>query len=171
MNTKARGDIGEQLAKEYLEEKGYRILFQNKKYAGCEVDIIAECYVDESGNLIRSNHKIAQRKPSKLLAKIKAFFGVKEKKKTFENKSAKGERTIVFCEVKTRTDDEHGAPEEAVDGYKKGRYVTAAKAYQSKYGEQNTAIRFDVIAVEDGEVVNHIENAFTVNDARYAKRQ
>ena len=158
MNTKARGDVGEQIAKEYLEKEGYEILFQNAKLAGCEVDIIAECYADESGNLIRSNRTKRKKSTSKFLAKIKALFGVKSKKKASKTI---GERTIVFVEVKTRTDDDHGAPEEAVDGYKKGRYVTAAKAYQSKYGEQNTNIRFDVIAIEDGKV-NHIENAFEV---------
>ena len=155
MNTKARGDIGETLACEYLEEKGYKILYRNLKLAGCEVDVVVEAYFDEIGNLIRQKYGVFD--------KLKALFGKGDAKK------AKGERTLVFVEVKTRESEEHGAPEEAVDGYKKGRYVTAAKSYIAKYGEQNTPIRFDVIAVEDGKI-NHIENAFSVNDAKYSKR-
>ena len=154
MNTKARGDIGEQIACEYLEDKGYTILHRNLKLTSCEVDIVAEAYFDETGHLI-------SQKPT-FLDKLLAKFGKKREKKNV------GERTLVFVEVKTRESEEHGAPEEAVDGYKKGRYVTAAKSYITKYGEQNTPIRFDVITVEDGKV-NHIENAFTANDARYSK--
>lgn len=155
MNTKSKGDIGEQLACEYLEEKGYTVLHRNLKLTSCEVDIVAEAYFDEIGRLIPQKHSVFD----KLLAKF-------SKKKA---KKRAGKRTLVFVEVKTRESLEHGAPEEAVDAYKKGRYVTAAKSYITKYGEQNTPIRFDVITVEDGRV-NHIENAFTENDARYSRR-
>jgi|GEM_PF-223163 len=169
MNTKARGDYGEQLAREYLEEKGYKILFKNVKLAGCEVDIVAECYLDEIGNLI-PNKRRKDKKESSVFAKIKRLFGIgSNRKKSVKAEKQDGERTIVFCEVKTREDEDHGAPEEAVDGYKKGRYVRAAKAYQSKYGEQDTPLRFDVITVE-GDKINHIENAFVENDARYSRR-
>ena len=158
MNTKAKGDIGEQLACEYLVEKGFKIIGRNVKLAKCEIDIVAEAYFDNFDNLIPQK--------STFFDKIKSVFHLKN---AGESKKAKGKRTLVFIEVKTRTDDEHGAPEEAVDGYKKGRYVTAAKSYVEKFGEQNTPVRFDVITVEDGKI-NHIENAFTTNDARYPKR-
>ena len=157
MNTKARGDIGEQIACEYLEKKGYRILHRNLKLTSCEVDIVAEAYFDDFVNLISQ-----KRSFSDLFAKL---LHVKPRKKNIKKQ---GERTLVFVEVKTRESEEHGAPEEAVDAYKKGRYVTAAKSYIVKYGEQNTPVRFDVIAIEDDKV-NHIENAFTENDARYPK--
>lgn len=157
MNTKARGDIGEQIACEYLEKKGYHILHRNLKLTSCEVDIVAEAYFDDFGNLIRQKHSFGDF-IAKLLHK-------KPNKKNFKKL---GERTLVFVEVKTRESEEHGAPEEAVDAYKKGRYVTAAKSYIVKYGEQNTPVRFDVVAIEDDRV-NHIENAFTENDARYPK--
>ena len=159
MNTKARGDIGEQIAAEYLEKEGYKIVGKNVKLSGCEIDIVAEAYFDDLGNLIKQNYP--------KLAKLKSFFNWKNKNLS---PKTKGERTLVFVEVKTRQDDEHGAPEEAVDGYKKGRYVTAAKSYIAKHSEQNTPVRFDVIAI-DGEVVNHIENAFVYNEARYSKRR
>lgn len=159
MNTKAKGDIGEALAAEYLEKKGYKIVGRNVKLTSCEVDIIAEGYFDKFGNLM-------PLKPQKgnfvtrLLGKI---FKKNNRVRT------DGERTLVFVEVKTRENEEHGAPEEAVDAYKKGRHVTAAKSYLLKHSEQNTPVRFDVITVEDGEI-NHIENAFVQNDARYSRR-
>ena len=154
MNTKARGDIGEQIACEYLMQSGYTILHRNLKLTSCEVDNVAEAYCDETGRLITQK--------SSILDEVLAKFGKKRAKKNV------GERTLVFVEVKTRESLEHGAPEEAVDAYKKGRYVTAAKSYITKYGEQNTPLRFDEITVEDGRV-NHIENAFTLNDARYSR--
>ena len=155
MNTKARGDIGEELAVKYLAEKGYKILHRNLKLAKCEIDIVAEAYFDNFGNLIRQKHRFVD--------KIKKLFSRKSAVKQ------QSERTLIFVEVKTREGEEHGAPEEAVDGYKKGRYITAAKNYIEKYSEQNTPVRFDVITIEDGKV-NHIENAFCENDARYSKR-
>ena len=39
-NTKAVGNIGEELAARYLEKRGYVMLERNAEYAGCEVDII-----------------------------------------------------------------------------------------------------------------------------------
>lgn len=41
MNTKAKGNIGEEIAAKYLENKRYKILERNAVYAGAEVDIIA----------------------------------------------------------------------------------------------------------------------------------
>ena len=41
MHGRAKGYIGEQLAAEYLEAKGLRIIARNKKFAGVEVDILA----------------------------------------------------------------------------------------------------------------------------------
>ena len=159
MNTKAKGDIGEQQACEYLEKKGYKILHRNLKLTSCEIDIVAEAYFDDFGNLIRQKQSAFD--------KLRAAFSKKNKQK---KPRQKGERTLVFVEVKTRENEDHGAPEEAVDGYKKGRYVTAAKSYIAKYGEQNTPIRFDVITVED-EKINHIENAFTANEAKYYRNR
>ena len=161
MNTKAKGNIGEELAVEYLKENGYGILERNVKLADCEVDIVAEAYLDEFGNLIRPNTKRCN-----FFDRLSALF---RKKKQTKKSCSKGEKTLVFVEVKTRETDDFGAPEEAVDGYKKGRYVTAAKSYIVKHSEQNTPVRFDVITVEDGRV-NHVENAFTINDARYSRR-
>lgn len=158
MNTKRIGDIGEQVARDVYTERGYNILETNAKYARCEVDLICECYVDENGNLIRQNDK---NRISKFLEKL----GIKCK----SDKQNKGERTIVFCEVKTRYGEDMGAPEEAVTPYKVGRYVTAAKMYISRHRLANANVRFDIFTLcEQG--YNLIENAFTENDAKYKRR-
>ncbi len=65
---------------------------------------------------------------------------------------------IAFIEVKTRLSDEYGLPSEAVDYYKKRRYIQGAKYYFANR-EPDCTVRFDVIEIFRGEI-NHIENAF-----------
>lgn len=156
-STKAIGDIGEQLAVEYLEEKGYEVLERNAKYCDCEADIICCCYVDRLGNVVKQNRK----------SPLKRLFG---KRKSASYVKSGLLRVIVFCEVKTRTGGEYGEAVEAVTPYKMGRYVTLAKAYIARHFTANDDVRFDVIEVGDGGI-NHIENAFSENDARYPKRR
>ncbi len=152
MNTKLLGDVGENFAVNRMIEDGYTILERNAKYSGCEVDIIAECYIDKSGNLIKQN----KNRFRKILSEL------------FDKNLLKGERTIVFCEVKTRYDDTFGAPEEAVTPYKVGRYVTAAKSYQKYHHLTNCKIRFDIFAIGE-EGFSHIVNAFDERDAKYPR--
>lgn len=69
----------------------------------------------------------------------------------------KGE-TVAFVEVKTRTSDAFGLPNEAVNFRRQRRYVNAARYYFSGR-EIDVTIRFDIIEVtRDG--VNYIESAF-----------
>ena len=42
MNSKALGYLGEDLAREYLEENGYTVLYSNKKIAGVEIDLVCK---------------------------------------------------------------------------------------------------------------------------------
>ncbi len=65
---------------------------------------------------------------------------------------------IAFVEVKTRTGDSFGAPNEAVDERRRQRYVRSAKFYFSGR-EIDCVVRFDVIEVYKGEI-NHIVSAF-----------
>lgn len=132
MNTKSVGNIGEQIAAEYLEEKGYTILERNVTYAGTEVDIIAECNA--------SNKKRLFKKPEP--------------------------DTLVFCEVKTRTNDSFGSGVEAVTAYKAGRYIRAAEEYIVRKSVKNRIIRFDIIEISNDQI-NHIISAFDQNDAKY----
>ena len=155
MNTRFAGDVGEKIAADYLEKEGYKILERNAKYCDCEVDLICECYTDESDNLIRRNAK------DKFVEKVHKLLKIQPLKR--------GERTIVFVEVKTRYGSEFGSAEEAVTAYKAGRYVTAAKSYLSQKRISGTNVRFDTIAIDD-EGIRHIENAFCVNDAKYPRK-
>lgn len=155
MNTRFAGDVGEKIAADYLEKEGYKILESNAKYCDCEVDLICECYTDENGNLIRLNAK------NKFVEKVYKLLKIQPLEK--------GERTIVFVEVKTRYGKEFGSAEEAVTAYKAGRYVTAAKSYLSQKRISATNVRFDIVAIDD-EGIRHIENAFCVNDAKYPRK-
>jgi putative endonuclease len=72
--------------------------------------------------------------------------------------------TIVFVEVKTRSSDSHGEPEEAVTPAKVRQIRKVASAYlaQRRIGECDC--RFDVIAVlprEGGLTVRHTEDIFS----------
>lgn len=43
MNNKTTGKLGEEIAKKFLEDKGYKILETNKHFSkNCEIDIIAQ---------------------------------------------------------------------------------------------------------------------------------
>ena len=67
---------------------------------------------------------------------------------------------VVFVEVKTRVNDEFGAPSEAVDLKKQRKYVKVAEEYLLRNEKWDAPCRFDVIEIEDGKI-NHIENAFS----------
>jgi putative endonuclease len=72
--------------------------------------------------------------------------------------------TLVFCEVKTRTSDAFGLPEEAVTALKRRRIRLLAAEFLHREGHRARRMRFDVVAVKvaDGCVVDlrHIVNAF-----------
>lgn len=68
---------------------------------------------------------------------------------------------LVFVEVKTRTNDEFGYPEEFVNRRKQRMILNAADAYILKIGWQED-IRFDIVAVtmSNPPELFHIEDAF-----------
>ncbi|HVT90037.1 MAG TPA: YraN family protein [Tepidisphaeraceae bacterium] len=59
---------------------------------------------------------------------------------------ARDGRTIVFVEVKTRTNDDP-TPEEQVNNFKQHQISKAAKYYLSRYGTPQPPARFDVVAI------------------------
>ncbi len=61
-------------------------------------------------------------------------------------------------EVKTRTDDEHGLPSEAVDYKKRERYRKIAWSYCNLLRKE-VPCRFDVASVMNGEV-EYFEGAY-----------
>jgi putative endonuclease len=70
--------------------------------------------------------------------------------------------TLVFAEVKTRSNDLFERPESAVDDKKRRLLARAAVAYMRKIGHE-WAIRFDILAVilrGDIFFIDHFEDAF-----------
>ncbi len=76
---------------------------------------------------------------------------------------AKKDDTLIFVEVKTRSNTEHGHPEMAVTARKERLISAAATAYMKKV-EHEWAIRFDIISVVMGRNqkpdIRHLEDAF-----------
>lgn len=69
------------------------------------------------------------------------------------------QRTIVFCEVKTRTTTAFGLPQEAVTHDKRQRIRQLAAKWLEESPVRARQIRFDVAAVLDGRL-EMIEGAF-----------
>jgi putative endonuclease len=76
---------------------------------------------------------------------------------------ARDGRTLVFVEVKTRTEDDP-LPEDQVNPSKQHQITKAGKFYLGRYGVPQPPSRFDVIAVvwPDGRepVIRHTPHAF-----------
>lgn len=71
---------------------------------------------------------------------------------------AEGEGRLVIVEVKTRSDQEHGQPFDAVDWRKQRSLVSAANSYVRLY-HIDLPLRFDVIGIVDGKI-EHVKAAF-----------
>lgn len=68
-------------------------------------------------------------------------------------------KTLVFVEVKSRSTLEFGRPAEAVNAHKQHKLRQVASLYLISH-KLDIPCRFDVIEILDGQVINHIENAF-----------
>jgi len=70
---------------------------------------------------------------------------------------------IIFTEVKTRTGNDFGQPEDFVDARKQRLLADAADEYIYLMNHQGE-VRFDIISVlfdkHDNYIINHIEDAF-----------
>lgn len=74
---------------------------------------------------------------------------------------AEKEGQIIFVEVKYRSSGGSGSPLEAVDIRKQRRISRAAYFYCGTRAQgEDTPCRFDVIAIDSGKQIQHIENAF-----------
>lgn len=67
--------------------------------------------------------------------------------------------TVVFVEVRSRSDEEHGLPYETINGPKRLRIRKAATAFQLRYGLLDRDSRFDCVSVlfDDDENLRDIE--------------
>jgi putative endonuclease len=62
-------------------------------------------------------------------------------------------RSLVFVEVKTRSSEEYGAPEVAVDAEKRIALERTAREYSRRSGVEWTKTRFDIVSVVLGKRV------------------
>ena len=73
-------------------------------------------------------------------------------------------RTVVFVEVRSRSDTRHGHPAETVGQTKQRRMAELATAYIRRHGLEDCSVRLDVVAVTVPDagrpVVEHYQNAF-----------
>ena len=70
---------------------------------------------------------------------------------------------IVFVEVKARSSQEYGSPEEAITPAKENGIRSAAEGYCFESDIENRPCRFDVVALEErngSTEIRHIRNAF-----------
>jgi len=97
---------------------------------------------------------------------IKKGFAIIERNWRFRHKEvdiiARDGNDLVFIEVKTRSSDYFGSPEEAVDIRKQHFLCAAAEAYVSDYSP-DVNLRFDIISIilkSNFRSIDHIEDAF-----------
>ena len=69
-------------------------------------------------------------------------------------------RTLVFVEVKTRSDRQYGLPEESIGEWKRARFRRSIEAWLQQHQLTHADIRADVVAIEMGKgepVIRHLE--------------
>ena len=81
-------------------------------------------------------------------------------------------QTIVFVEVKTRTDRDHADPHDAVNAGKQRRLWMAAQFFLRQTGSADRGCRFDVIAITLDDrrrmQIEHFPDAFVPEGNPYA---
>ena len=110
------GRLGEDIARKYLEQKGYIIIDQNYKNKYAEIDLIAQ---DGDG--------------------------------------------LVFVEVKTRTGEQFGMPEQSINRDKMLRLIRNARAYMAIKNQNNMNYRIDAVCIvldrnKEIERIDHYQN-------------
>jgi putative endonuclease len=112
------GKEGEEIARRYLEKRGYRIVTANYRTRHGEIDLIA-----------------------------------------------RDGPTLVFIEVKTRTQQKFGSPFDALTARKCMSMAKVALHYLINHGGTEQPARFDVVSVRPGEKaeVEIVQNAFDIS--------
>lgn len=73
----------------------------------------------------------------------------------------KDEDCLVFVEVRSKSYNDFGMPEETVDYKKQKKIIKTANYFIENYKIDYDEIRFDVIAILNGDI-KHFQNAFEV---------
>ncbi len=102
------GDWGEQMAKDFLCQRGYRFLAKNVRTPYGEIDLLM---LDEC----EQKHD--------------------------------GRQALVFVEVKTRSTDTFGYPEDAIGARKREHMIAAAEFYLQEHPEYSERWRIDVVSI------------------------
>jgi putative endonuclease len=79
----------------------------------------------------------------------------------------RGRPELIFVEVKTRSDLEHGWPQEAVDWEKRRRLIQAAEVWLEELEIPGVVARFDIVEIygEAGTFrLRHLPNAFMASE-------
>ena len=101
MERKPLGDLGEQLAKDYLKKKGYKLIETNYRCHSGEIDIVA-----------------------------------------------KQKNCLVFVEVRTKSTQVYGSPEESLSPTKQTHMKKCAYYYLQNHKKLPENWRIDLVAVE-----------------------
>lgn len=76
---------------------------------------------------------------------------------------AQKSNVLSFIEVKTRSSERYGSPQEAIHPQKQKKISRVALEFIQRYNLENKAARFDVVAIQllpDRYMIDFIENAF-----------
>ena len=76
---------------------------------------------------------------------------------------ARKEGTVVFVEVRARSNPDYGTPAETVTAGKRARIIKTAMAYIKARRPEAETFRFDVIGIVPGGMPEHIEGAFSAD--------
>lgn len=76
---------------------------------------------------------------------------------------ARKDDTVVFVEVRARSNPAYGTPAESVTPAKRAKIIRTAMAYIKARRVRAESFRFDVIGIVPGEAPEHIEGAFSAD--------
>jgi putative endonuclease len=71
---------------------------------------------------------------------------------------AQDKNELIFVEVKTRTSDSYGTPEEAVNANKLKKIMMVASEFMREQSLEDVQPRFEVVSIVDGKTLELISN-------------
>jgi putative endonuclease len=125
-------------------------MLRNHRAEGSSAEKIASAYLEAQGmRIIERNFHFGRTGELDIIAE--------------EIPALNATPTLVFVEVKARSNDRYGSPESSVTPSKQRTIRRTAEGYLHVRGITNRECRFDVIAIRtdtEPPTVNHIVNAF-----------
>ena len=143
---------GESKVQNYLKKLGYKILYNNFKYAGAEIDIVAEYPIKFQNKKLKQEYKLKIKNAKDRIDKVKLLSNYKILKKNLKP-------ILAIVEVKARSSDKFGLGVEAVDQKKQKHIMRAAAYFENSPQFSGYELRYDIASV-DGEIITYIEDAF-----------